>query len=271
MVTRTGTPAIARARAGSRGYNEPTPPMIRIATYHVHRCRGFDRRVSPPRIAEVISGLDADIVAVQEISRGDSEQDEEADQVAFIARELGYHFAFGPNRLRRGMPYGNATFSRLPIVRRENYDLTWHKRERRGCLRTDIRTASGLTLHTYNVHLSTRYFSRPHQARLLLSEDVLRHRQLTGPRVVMGDFNEWTRGVATRLMGSNFESVDMRLLGRRRTYPGFLPVLHLDHFYYDASLRLVSFRLHRSRLALLASDHLPLVAEFELPRHSEPR
>jgi len=240
--------------------------VIRVATYNVHRCRGFDRRVSPARIAEVIARLDADVVAVQEIFRGDGAIDEQADQVAFIARELGYHFAFGQNRLRRGMPYGNATFSRLPIVRRENYDITWHRRERRGCLRVDLKTPAGLTLHVYNVHLSTRYFSRPHQARLLLSEDVLKHRTLTGPRVVMGDFNEWTHGVATRLMGSNFESVDMRLLGRRKTYPGLFPLLHLDHFYYDDSLRLVSFRLHRSRLALVASDHLPLVAEFALPR-----
>lgn len=54
------------------------------------------------------------------------------------------------------------------------------------------------------------------------------------------------------------------MLGRRRTYPGFFPVLHLDHFYYDRALRLTAFRLHRSKLAVVASDHLPLVAEFEL-------
>lgn len=238
--------------------------MIRVATYNVHRCRGLDRRLDVARIAEVIARLDADVVAAQEIYRGDVPGDERADQVAYIARQLGYHFAFGQNRLFRGMPYGNATFSRLPIVRRENYDITWHANERRGCLRADLRTRAG-TLHVYNVHLSTRYFSRPHQARRLLSVDVLRHPTLTGPRIVVGDFNEWTRGVATRLMGSTFESVDVRLLGRRRTYPGVFPILHLDHFYFDRSLRLRSFRLERSRLALVASDHLPLVAEFELP------
>jgi endonuclease/exonuclease/phosphatase family metal-dependent hydrolase len=238
--------------------------MIRVATYNVHRCRGLDRRVDPARIAAVIDRLQADVVALQEIFRGDVPGDERADQVAFIARSLGFHFAFGENRLLYGMPYGNATLSRLPITRRENYDITWHMSERRGCLRTDLRTPGGDTLHLYNVHLSTRYFSRPHQARRLLSVDVLKHPTLTGPRIVVGDFNEWTRGVATRLMGSTFQSVDVRLLGRRRTYPGLFPFLHLDHFYYDRSLRLRSFRLERSRLALVASDHLPLVAEFEL-------
>jgi endonuclease/exonuclease/phosphatase family metal-dependent hydrolase len=237
---------------------------IRIATYNVHRCRGMDRRVDVGRILDVIGPLQADVIAVQEVLRGEP-GDRWGDQVDCIARALGYHFAFGENRKHYGAAYGNATFSRFPIVARQNYDITWRARERRGCLRTDLRTPTGAVLHLYNVHFSTRYFERPHQARRLLSEDVLRHRTVSGPRVVVGDFNEWTRGVATRLMGTEFESVDVRLLGRRKTYPGIFPVLHLDHFYYDRSLRMRSFRLARSRRALVASDHLPLVAEFELP------
>ena len=42
-----------------------------------------------------------------------------------------------------------------------------------------------------------------------------------------------------------------------------MPVLHLDHIYYDGPLELKALRLHRTRKALVASDHLPLVAEFE--------
>jgi endonuclease/exonuclease/phosphatase family metal-dependent hydrolase len=238
--------------------------MIRVATYNVHRCRGMDRRVSVARITDVIAGLDADVVAVQEILRGDPEEAEEADQVAFIAEALGYEFAFGENRPHGTASLGNATFSRLPIVRHANYDLTWHRRDRKGCLRTDLRLPSHQLFHVYNVHLGVSFLARSHQARRLVSRDVLKTRGLTGPRVVMGDFNEWTRGLATRLMGEEFESVDMALLGRRRTYPGLFPVFHLDHFYYDPALRLVAFRLERSRLARLASDHLPLVAEFDL-------
>ena len=48
------------------------------------------------------------------------------------------------------------------------------------------------------------------------------------------------------------------------TYPGLLPFLHLDHIYYDESLTLSGARLHRSRTALVASDHLPIVADFHL-------
>ena len=40
---------------------------IRIATYNIHRCRGMDRRTMPSRVAEVIRGLNADVVALQEV------------------------------------------------------------------------------------------------------------------------------------------------------------------------------------------------------------
>ncbi len=89
---------------------------------------------------------------------------------------------------------------------------------------------------------------------------------LGGARIVLGDFNEWTRGLASRLLASNLRSADVREhLSRTRTYPGVLPVLHLDHIYYDPTLELESLTLHRSRTALIASDHLPLVADFYLP------
>ena len=51
-------------------------------------------------------------------------------------------------------------------------------------------------------------------------------------------------------------------LRRRRTYPGIFPVLHLDHIYYEGDVDVRSVELPRSRKALMASDHLPLVANL---------
>jgi hypothetical protein len=39
-------------------------------------------------------------------------------------------------------------------------------------------------------------------------------------------------------------------------------VLALDHIYFDPSLVLEGLTVHRTRTSLLASDHLPLVADF---------
>jgi len=238
---------------------------IRIATYNIHKCRGLDRRTSPERIIAVVRQLDSDVVALQEVLAVENGRPE-YDQVGRIADELKeYRLCFGENRKLHGGGYGNLTLSRLPVKLCQNYDVTWHNRERRGCLRTDVPLSEAAVLHLFNVHLGTGFVERRHQARRLLSNEVLNRSELISPRIVVGDFNEWTRGLASRLMGSAFAAVEPRAYLRyARTYPGVLPFLHLDHFYFDRQLRLRSFRLHRSRKALVASDHLPLVAEFEV-------
>ena len=235
---------------------------IRVATYNIHKCRGLDRRASPERIAAVIAELDADVVALQEVLHV---QNGELNQARQIKSKLtGYDWCFGEKRRLHVGPYGNMTLSRFPVQVCQNYDVTWRHRERRGCLRTDVVLSNDVVLHVFNVHLGTRFMERRHQARKLLSDEVLKGIECRGPRIVVGDFNEWTRGLASRLMGDAFEVVEPRaFLPHARTYPGVLPLLHLDHFYYDEELSLRNFRLHRSRKALIASDHLPLVAEFE--------
>ena len=238
---------------------------IRIATYNVHKCRGIDRRTSPERIAEVIDALDADVVAIQEVLDVREGHRDHDQSCRLLAGLTGYRSCFGENRRLHGGPYGNMTITRLPIKVCENYDLTWRHRERRGCLRSDILLENGSLLHIFNVHLGTSFLERRHQGRKLLTEKVLNRLELSGPRLIVGDFNEWTRGLASRLMRGTFNEVDpRRFLRYGRTYPGILPLLHLDHFYFDNQLSLRSFRVHRSRKALIASDHLPLVADFAI-------
>jgi endonuclease/exonuclease/phosphatase family metal-dependent hydrolase len=212
--------------------------------------------VSPERIAEVLRPLDADVIGLQEVIGGQEET---------IASALGgYDLRFGETRLHLGRPYGNAVLSRLPVRESQSYDLTRAGRERRGCLRVDV-DCHGQVLHVFNVHLGTSFFERRHQGRRLISTDVLRSKELESPSVVVGDFNEWTRGLASRLMSTHFRSIESKLhLKRRRTYPGVLPMFHLDHFYFDERLELVKAELVRTRLAKAASDHLPIIAEFKV-------
>lgn len=165
---------------------------IRVATYNVNKCQGLDRRVRPERIAEVIAELDADVVAIQEIldvRNGETEW----DQARRVQEEFNkYQCCYRENRPLRGGRYGNMTLSRFPVRRCENYHVTWRRREKRGCLRTDVEIAKDELLHIFNVHLGTGFVERRHQARRLLSEEVLNRQECCGPRIVVGDFNEWT-------------------------------------------------------------------------------
>jgi endonuclease/exonuclease/phosphatase family metal-dependent hydrolase len=234
---------------------------LRVVTYNIHKCRGLDRKVSPRRIADVLLETRADVMALQEVLH---QPGCAADQLGAIAAALdGVDWCFGENRKHRGAGYGNAVLSRFAIRDWKNYDLTW-RRERRGALRADI-DCHGRLVHLFNIHLGTSYLERRVQARKLVSADVLLDADLSGSRLVLGDFNEWTRGLTTRMLSAHLHSVDVRkFLGRRRTYPGVLPLLHLDHIYFDGKLKLADFSVHRSRAALLASDHLPLVADFTM-------
>ena len=226
----------------------------------------MDRRVRPKRIAEVLKQIDADIVALQEVV-GMDDAAREHNQVHAIADELGFDFRIGENRRLRGKAYGNAVLTRLPIAADRNHDLTWRRLEPRGCLQVAVKNQSAdanSLLQIYNVHLGTSFFERRYQAHRLF--DVISNGSTPAtPRIVLGDFNEWTRGLATHLLSYHLNSAEPeQRLGRARTYPGVLPLLHLDHIYYDPALELKSIRVHRSPLALLASDHLPIVADFVL-------
>lgn len=234
----------------------PAPRTLRIATYNVHRCRGLDGRTRPERIAAVLAAIDAHVIALQEIvgagPRGSSHIEE-------IGAALGMGWVMAPVRLLRGHQFGNVVLSRCPITHHAEHDLSWKTCEPRGVQRVDV-AVDGVTLHVYNVHLGTAILERRHQAERLAT--IVSDRHVAGPKLVLGDFNEWTRGRATALLTSRLHSVDLRNhLRRRRTYPGFFPVLHLDHIYYAGRVEILSVELPRNRLSLVASDHLPLVAD----------
>jgi endonuclease/exonuclease/phosphatase family metal-dependent hydrolase len=246
---------------------EPRSPgeaSFRIVTYNIHKCRGLDGLVRPQRIVDILREINADLIALQEVWNIDHRL-RDKNQTRFIAEELGLHYAFGENRRLKGSGYGNATLSRLPFIMVENYDLSHAQREERGCLRADIALSNARVLHVYNVHLGTAYLERRHQGRKLMESDTLTRLDVTGPRILLGDFNEWLPGLSSRLFREHFGSVDLRTyLGRRRTYPGAFPFLYLDHIYFDDSLELKRATVYRTGRTLLASDHLPLVADFHL-------
>ena len=249
---------------------EPTaqnPLRLRVVTYNIHKSRGLDSRTSPARIISVLEPLDADILCLQEVvnapaarpaARGPSIY----DQAGEISRAFPHHNAqFGANRPLHGGTYGNLTLSRLPIRSWHNHDLT-SRREERGALQTDIELGPHL-LHLFNVHLGTGLYERRRQARVLLGEKVLAHPELRPPRLVVGDLNEWTRGLTTRLLRNTFQTFRPRhTLRVPATFPGLLPLVTLDHCYYEPPLKLLESHLVRTPTALVASDHLPLIADF---------
>ena len=233
---------------------------VRIATYNIHRCRGMDRRVVPSRIIDVLREIDADVIALQEVIGAGPVG---AGQAEEIGAGLGMGWVMNCVRSLRQHQFGNVVLSRYPIVHHSQYDLSWRTCEPRACQRADLDLGHNRVLHVYNVHLGTAVLERRYQAPRLAS--YVHDHRIRGPKIILGDFNEWMRGLATRTLTSLFESVDIQShLKRRRTYPGLFPVVHLDHIYYEGDVEVCGVELPRNRKALIASDHLPLVANLRI-------
>jgi endonuclease/exonuclease/phosphatase family metal-dependent hydrolase len=232
---------------------------LRIVTYNIHRSRGIDRRTRPERVAKVLLGVGADIIALQEVIGAGPNGGSHIEE---IGAALGMGWVMASARHLRGHQFGNVVLSRFPIRNHTQHDLSWKSCEERCLQRVDI-DVDGHTLHVYNVHLGTAILERRYQAQRLAS--IVADRHIAGTKIVLGDFNEWMRGLTTTLLSSKLKSVELgRFLKRRRTYPGLFPILHLDHIYYTGRLEVLDVSMPRTALSLVASDHLPLVADIRL-------
>jgi len=219
----------------------------------------MDRRTRPDRIAAVLRTVNADVIALQEVIGAGPDGSSHAEE---IGASLGMGWVMASARRLRGRQFGNVVLSRFPIIGHTEHDLSWKTCEPRCMQRVDI-DVEGRVLHVYNVHLGTAILERHAQAHRLAT--IVADRHVGGRKIVLGDFNEWMKGTTTRLLSSRLRSVDLStFLRRRRTYPGLFPILHLDHIYHDGPLEIVGVELLRTRLSLVASDHLPLVADLRL-------
>jgi endonuclease/exonuclease/phosphatase family metal-dependent hydrolase len=162
----------------------------------------------------------------------------------------------------RGHQFGNVVLSHYPIRQHVQYDLSWRTCEPRCCQRADI-LVDDRTLHLFNVHLGTAYRERKDQAERLAK--IVHDGRIAPPKILLGDFNEWSGGLATAALTSKLEAIDLSIhLRRKRTYPGILPFLHLDHIYYEGQVEIAGIEIPRTRKSMMASDHLPFLAELKV-------
>ncbi len=223
-----------------------------VASYNIHRCVGTDRVCSPERIAEVLEAIDADVVGLQEVDSALPEHG--IDQLAFLAKALGYHFVAGPTLILHRGQYGNAVLSRWPLRLVSRVDLSVGGHEPRGLVSVDADVPGG-TLRVVATHFGLRRGERQEQARRLVSAVGEPH----GPLTLLGDINEWLP--RSRCLSQ----LDQRF-GRstgKPSFPSRRPFLALDRIWVRPGVALRAFAAHDSRLARVASDHLPVVARLD--------
>ena len=232
----------------------PNVPPFRVATYNIHACVGADGRYDPDRIASVVAELDADIVAMQEFTYPASVAIESRLPVTLTMLDR-YECVLGPTRRTVTECFGNALFTRHPVLEVRRFDLSLERREPRGALAATI-DVRGTIVHVLGAHLGLRVRERRFQVRQILEYlETVRHTIV----VVLGDFNDW-------LPGRSVVHVLDHHLGRParpRSFPVFWPIVALDRVWVNPIRALRRIATHTTPAARVASDHLPVVADID--------
>lgn len=240
---------------------------LRVMSYNIHVGIGMDKKLDLRRIADVIKLYGCDLVGLQEVDRG-VERTGRVDEIKELARLTGMDYAFAHNLDYQGGQYGVAILSRYPIlaIDHRRYANT-RERERRGFIRIEVEV-KGRRLNFVTTHLDYQHADgRLFEARQML--DALK--DVRGPLIVTGDFNEEPPGQVYELMsGAGFADGWRRARGPSAefpgdgaTYPADKPTKRIDYIFYRGlgEDRPPAADEDASQVVpdTLASDHRPLV------------
>jgi len=244
--------------------------MPRILTYNVHRCVGTDKRLDVARVADVIASFEPDIVALQELDVG-RRRTGHVDQAHEIAHRLEMAFRFHPAMRVEEELYGDAILTRYPerLVQAAplpGYDPMMQMLEPRGALWLAV-DIDGTQVQVINTHLGLVPREQQIQAAALAGPSWLQHPLCREPVILLGDFNATGASVVHRLLTTRLK--DCRAcapgFGRRTsTFPSGLPMLKIDHVFLSEGLKVTAVQAPFTPRIRVASDHLPLIVDFEL-------
>lgn len=242
--------------------------MTRILTYNVHRCVGVDRRLDVARIADVIASYAPDIVALQEVDVGRARTGG-VDQAHRIAEQLRMSFHFNAALRVEEEQYGDAILTALPERLIKAGPLPGHPRiprlEPRGALWVEVEVHDR-PLQVLNTHLGLVPREQQIQAKALAGEAWLGSKERRDPIILLGDFNAAPPAAAYRTLASVLRPARLAVQRRRPTptFPSAMPILSIDHLFVSGDVRVLAVRAPDDSLARVASDHLPLVMDFEI-------
>ncbi|MBM9468894.1 endonuclease/exonuclease/phosphatase family protein [Nakamurella leprariae] len=254
---------------------------MRVATFNIASGRGADGVFDLDRFAAVIAGLDADVLALQEVDR-DQPRSGGADLTAWAASAMGavaqvfaptlfgtpgdrWTAAGGTNRA--GPAYGCALLSRVPLRDLEILRIPaapvavplWAPGVGRVVLREEPRVAivaraelrAGAPVTVAATHLpfvpGWKHWQLARLARELQSRP--------DPLLLLGDLN--VQAAATRLTG-------YRALARAPTFPAARPRLQLDHVLLRGPLDALGRVTATAAPAVTVSDHRPLLVDVDV-------
>lgn len=224
-----------------------------------------------PQMRDAIGALNPDIIFLQEVQGEHSRQEKriqnwpDESQFEYLAKELWPHFAYAKNAIYQSGHHGNAILSKYPFVEWENINVATHSRASRSLLHGLIKIEPlDFSVHVICIHLGLFKQERSEQLDTLIDR-IAKQVPEGAPLIIAGDFNDWRKEAQESLESHlGLKEVFKQLEGDyAKSFPGWRPTLRVDRIYFRG-LKLISGQCLRKKPWRLLSDHLPLVATFEL-------
>ena len=235
---------------------------MRLLSWNIHKgIGGRDRRYALQRIIDCIDHEQPDLVCLQEVDRlvGRSQFD---DQPRLLGQSLNLQSTFQANVSVANGTYGNLILSRWAVGSTHRISLKRGIRKARGAQLVHVETPEG-PIHLVNTHLGLDERERHWQVAFLLEHQLFQS-HATIPTVIAGDFNDWGNTLAEKSLARyGFQQITSPP-SEYRSFPSWLPIGGLDKVFVRGGLKTERIRVVRTSLARVASDHLPIVADFSL-------
>jgi endonuclease/exonuclease/phosphatase family metal-dependent hydrolase len=225
-------------------------PRVRVVTYNVHGLRD-----DLDALTGVVRELDPDVLVVQEAPR----RLRWRYRCAELARRFRLVYAAGG-----GPGLGNLILVGLRVAVPEawalRYPLTPGRHMRGAAFARCV--VDRATFVVAGTHLSLDGAERLAQARLL--DAALTGLPGAPPVVLAGDLNEPPDAPAWRLLAA--PRVDAAGADATPTFPAAAAGVRIDALLVDRRIAIAGYRVVSSAGTARASDHLPVLAELDLPR-----
>jgi endonuclease/exonuclease/phosphatase family metal-dependent hydrolase len=229
---------------------------VKVMNYNLHNVVNTDGRVDPEAIARVIEESGADVVGLQEVSRGWLIWGG-MDMLTWLSQRLDMPYVWGPTA---DAQWGNAILSRYPLTSVELYDLPPDDiLLLRGFIVAEV-DVDGKTLTVINTHFSER--ADQDEIRAMQSSAILSTWNNKPATVLMGDLNSLPDSQAIEILLEAGLIDISREIGEQPTYTYYAaaPDHQIDYIFVTTDLGYSEFSIP----ATTASDHLPLVVTITI-------
>lgn len=231
---------------------------LRVVSYNIKRGLGNDGVTDLKRTAEVLRKLKPDFVGLQEVDE-QTERSGGVDQAVELGKLLDMHHAFAPFMDYNGGRYGLAVLSRYPIANATIVKLP-QGNEPRVALATEVSLPGDVSVTFVNLHFDwvkddTFRFAQATTLRKYLDG-------LQTPYILLGDFNDVPKSRTLNLLRQGTVEAE-KPSNDNLTFSSTDPKVEIDFLFAAPPTR---WKVGKVTVVdePVASDHRPVVAEFQL-------